>query len=711
MENIITNEKLTLKLIKDWLIRLDKNEYKILVPNFQRKYVWKEKEIIKLIESVLNNTFVNSFILYKDEFDYWKEFSFMEMKYFKLKLNKSSEKEHIDSRDSYISEEEEEIYGLLDWQQRLTTLHNLFRYWRVFPYKDKKEKSCKWIKLENQDYNFYLNLQVFIDFIKRLNWKQKEDILLEEKDLNYHIWKPESFKNFQDCYFLDIQDKDPEFQFNNFIKNNELNKIFIRTDFLFKLIEEKINKFSYLTDQQKEEDIAWTLLNQISRKINIPMEIIIPSLKSFFLEWEWVFTIPVFIKSYNKKEKIEDKDQLFTDLLTLFKKINIWWKPLDFLEVFKSSCMSIDKNFDYDNFLKNLDIHHNGKYWLFFKDSEKLAKNLIILLFLKTKEKDQIIWNIYQSSSEIYSFLNTARIPIIKQMIENIKEFQKEWNEIVNILRYYFPNFSIDFLDLESTKWRVLFLIHLLLENNTDIEAEEGSLKKVIYSIIFLNWLSDQTFSVKFKEMLLDLNQYYFSLNNFNILQETKKRTKDSISWFDLKIRKSNEIFYKDKDLVKIVRALAYWKQKWWYIGANNKEVNLLNCHVDHFFPISLCKFFNDIIPEEASSFILNQNWNLFMLESWKNIKKNDKLLTLSDIQDNSYKYNDDERKSLLDIMRGVQDMNLYNSLAEKYNKSKKDKDTFFNIFTKKEKEILLKTIKEVIHKRNEWFNSKIWIN
>jgi hypothetical protein len=38
----------------------------------------------------------------------------MEMKYFKLKLNKSSEKEHIDSRDSYIAEEEEEIYGLLD---------------------------------------------------------------------------------------------------------------------------------------------------------------------------------------------------------------------------------------------------------------------------------------------------------------------------------------------------------------------------------------------------------------------------------------------------------------------------------------------------------------------------------------------------------------------------------------------------------------------
>ena len=159
--------------------KLDGNPDWVLIPNFQRGYVWKKnKEIIYLIDSVLNEIFINNFIIYQDRIEANKEESIMWLYYSHLTLEPVLDSSFTENRKSYINWNKElNIFGVLDWQQRLTTLYNLLQYWMVF----------NWKKLVP----FYINLSTLATLIKykKIDWLHK--FKGDEFDCPYYIdeWK------------------------------------------------------------------------------------------------------------------------------------------------------------------------------------------------------------------------------------------------------------------------------------------------------------------------------------------------------------------------------------------------------------------------------------------------------------------------------------------------------------------------------------------
>ncbi|MDR3049767.1 MAG: DUF262 domain-containing protein [Elusimicrobiota bacterium] len=157
------------ELLSNWF---EKNRYKIVMPNIQRDFVWKEKQIENLFDSIYKGYFIGMFWI-------WEPKNQKELK--KLGYWSLPSEFRTKEFDKNTEEKGDDVIGIIDGQQRLSALsiglHGSY---------DEKE-----LYLNVKEAKFRFLRKKFIDSIKdkdQDNWIKVRDIL-ESKHKNAKEFK------------------------------------------------------------------------------------------------------------------------------------------------------------------------------------------------------------------------------------------------------------------------------------------------------------------------------------------------------------------------------------------------------------------------------------------------------------------------------------------------------------------------------------------
>jgi uncharacterized protein with ParB-like and HNH nuclease domain len=173
---------------------------KYLLPSIQREFVWDTYQISKLFDSIMRDYPINSFLFWKVEKNYVKEFEFYEF------LREYHEKNQIHNPKANVSGDEE-VIAVLDGQQRLTALYISLKgtYAYKEPYKRWNNESA------------YPKRKLYINLLKESedpDFRFSFDFLTKEEARNdeTHFW-------FSVSDILDMKELD---QISSFLIENEL---------------------------------------------------------------------------------------------------------------------------------------------------------------------------------------------------------------------------------------------------------------------------------------------------------------------------------------------------------------------------------------------------------------------------------------------------------------------------------------------------------
>ena len=155
--------------IKDIVNRIEKNE--IILPAIQRKYVWREEQVEKLMDSILRGYPFGTFLFWKVNIHAIKNNNYSMYRFIQDYHEKDTfENEEMKSYDSSIPE----VLSVLDGQQRLTSLFIAL----------KGSLSLKKKRLAKKNPNAYPKKELYFNLLSEGEKAQKSD---DEDDIIYEF--------------------------------------------------------------------------------------------------------------------------------------------------------------------------------------------------------------------------------------------------------------------------------------------------------------------------------------------------------------------------------------------------------------------------------------------------------------------------------------------------------------------------------------------
>lgn len=230
--------------IIDAMNKIATNEF--VLPAIQRKFVWTTEQIENLFDSIMRNYPINSFMLWKVSDEKVKK----ETKFYTF-LKDYCQRFHEDNTDLNASAITNDLYAIIDGQQRLTSLYiGLFGKYR------KKEPSKWWIDNQESlpDRHLYLELtseiKTEIDNSKIYNFRflTKTELEKDKIDNPSHFW-------FKVSEIIDSKFKEPSGAVN-YLKDNNLleNKFALSTLTNFASRIHKDNLINYYPVEDQDLD-------------------------------------------------------------------------------------------------------------------------------------------------------------------------------------------------------------------------------------------------------------------------------------------------------------------------------------------------------------------------------------------------------------------------------------------------------------------------
>ena len=179
----------------------------IIIPEIQRDYVWKSKNVLKLIESITKNFGDKKEANLVIEIDGKKVTNLTINSYLEKEYKKLLHNTKIGFIYAYHDNEYAGKFFLIDGQQRFTTIYLLLLAIYV---KNKKQQNFKTVYFDNNilkiDYKVRENSHEFMtNFIKNELEEQSKDITLSVKYYKNEYEKDETIKNLINNYKV-IQD-------------------------------------------------------------------------------------------------------------------------------------------------------------------------------------------------------------------------------------------------------------------------------------------------------------------------------------------------------------------------------------------------------------------------------------------------------------------------------------------------------------------------
>lgn len=717
-KDIKMEEDCTLEKI---LSEFKENQY--VLPKFQRDYEWGEEMVKELIKSVIKGDFINILTLYKvnienKEIEYFG-YNSLEFKNKDSKVDKEWSplfiREPIEKQSFKVSKP---IYGILDWQQRLTTLLNAF--WNgTYYYKAKNKEGYS---------QKYIYLAVPFSFLEDNEDYREGDITELKFDSNW-------------VCFSDSLEGIPDLSIN---KQNWIIKIPLNL-----LIKKELSK---LARERKEEfsECTWWSEDKI---------------KNVFSRLKEIEEFKIYRVIYEEYKDV-------SDLYEIFIKINTFWKKLTDLEIVNSlvDC-AFDKNNNYFKLLDNFSNEDCDEHWgnSSLKDKDYISFFLRWIIWNKNndekkKEKLHAIFRriVYGNIAdiELISYLtdenyNNYYLNFLKKLVllktqnyDNL-DFERldwtldawffNWNKLNASKSLLIENFESFFnCNKEKEFWEFYFknafnlffnFTKFLTSNFCLLRAkyiDTVPLYMMFYFYSYFIYKKDLSFSPEFNDKYNNFHLFFKNILTDSHFLTTSSFTAASVRpFYSYFYREYNKESDKEKFILRF--RLKDIDMKNQMITFNNveedselndviKDFKLQNTNklinsfygkgrtsnydlddwdVDHIIPQAFCKDFSDL-PEEL------WNWlgNKWTLEKKLNKKKSDKKLLKK--LDN---LTDFDKKTLPEDLY----KELVNLLLDKNNSDDEKKNDIKKNISWTEKDILKDKIINFIKKR-EWLIKQFFI-
>lgn len=233
--------------IHEAMQRIKNNEY--LLPAFQREYVWKERQIEELFDSLMRGYPISSMLFWEV-----KDKSKTSWKFYKF-LSYYREKYHTHNED-FNTQGHKDFYAILDGQQRLTSL-----YLALYSHYDRGIRRTKW-QSENNDRWFYIR-----DFYFNLTQTQKpenpnvkyEFLWLDRRETREQIIYIDEFKQkwfkCREIHNLTDIDKIIDFSQDNDLQGDERKRLSAFHTLIFNTKDESRINFYLETEQNPDKAV------------------------------------------------------------------------------------------------------------------------------------------------------------------------------------------------------------------------------------------------------------------------------------------------------------------------------------------------------------------------------------------------------------------------------------------------------------------------
>lgn len=642
------------------------NEFKnkqYIIPKFQRDYWWGTEMVKELIKSVLEEKFINIITLYKANKTNWEidYFWYSDLEFAQLEIL-DEEGNPLFNRGknnlTLLNMGSTTLYGVLDWQQRLTTLMNAFCYWTYYenisttsnyvkkyislniPFESLKS-YLEYRKYKTEIFEFDLNWIDIVEIPKPLKFNLDEELLEIPLEL---LWNRSDIKD--NLLNIESKIKETEFEFHvieNILLNlsNDIEKFKI-----YRAIYESYNQIEDLYEIFIKINTFWKSLTDIDI-INSLVDSVFEKESSSenYLNFIKKFTTKKCIESWNKNEKSKDyisfylKWILGTDenklekqklLQSIFRRV-VYWNIADI----ELKAYLTDSRFKiyYLNFIKSLNEFKQGELtegdckkldfeldeW-FFDENGKLNTKKEILI----KNFESFFTNI--NEKEFWAFYFKNAFPLFfnftKYLESNFPLLRAEYiDSVPQYVLYYIYSYLVYQKHLSSNlldNWEInnafnIFIKNFLIDSHFYKEKEASFIAGTV-RIIYNYFQSEYN-------KIWDISNYVEIINfleNFrlkNINSNPSEKNGEKIKFKQLNEQNVlRDLIGKkiDKQNIVLVMNSFFWKKLKERVFENYYEV-------DHIFPVALCE---ELKIEKK---LYNSLGNKWLLEKQDNRDKLDK--------------------------------------------------------------------------------------